>query len=97
MMAGLSKKEKARLFEERIAANQKATQEGSSKVEGKKAEAKPEPNAKGKVPEGKTGGTKPEGEVKQSKVEGKKLETQTPKEKANVEINALLKDKMFYV
>lgn len=97
MMAGLSKKEKARLFEERIAANQQATKEGSSKVEGKKAEAKPEPKAKEKVPEEKTGGTKPEGEVKQLKVEGKKPETQTPKEKAKVEINALLKDKMFYV
>lgn len=37
MMAGLSKKEKAKLFEDRIAANRKATQEGSSKVEGKKS------------------------------------------------------------
>ena len=85
VMAGLSKKEKARLFEERIAASQKtAASAGSSKAEGKKAEAKaeakPEAKPEGKVPEGKGKGKaaeedKPKETAGSSRAEGKKPDT----------------------
>ena len=76
VMAGLSKKEKARLFEERIAANQKAAPAGSSKAEVKKPEAKREAKREAK-PEGKAGEKTPEGKGKEKAAEGDK-----PKETA---------------
>ncbi|KAK4695957.1 eukaryotic translation initiation factor 2C, partial [Lecanoromycetidae sp. Uapishka_2] len=69
VMAGLSKKERARLFEERIAASQKAASAASSKAEEKKPEPKPEAKAQVK-PEGKAE-WKAEGKVPAAKGEGK--------------------------
>lgn len=42
LTAGFTKKEKAKLFEERMAASQKAATGGSSKAEGKEPEVKTE-------------------------------------------------------
>ncbi len=110
LTAGLTKKEKARLFEERTAAAQKAAQQGSSKAEEKKPEAKGSSKAEGKKPEAKGGekmsegkatGKVKEGEAEQGKAQGKKpeakAEAEKPKEKAKVEIDRYLKDKMFYI
>ena len=77
--AGLSKKEKARLFDERIAANQKVEPGESSKAEGKKPEAKPEAKAKGNA-EGKAKG-KAEGKIPEAKSKENVKEEQGPKGK----------------
>lgn len=77
LTAGLTKKEKARLFEERTAAAQKAAQQGSSKAEEKNPEAKGSSKAEGKKPEAK-GSSKAEEKKPEakgsSKAEGKKPE-----------------------
>ena len=108
VMSGLTKKERARIFEENL--RQRAGQ-GSSKAEGKKAEAKPEENmAEEKLPERgagqKPGGQKAKEDV-QSKAQGKKPETgveaqtqaevKQPKGKGQVEIHPNLADMMFYI
>ena len=71
LTAGLTKKEKARLFEENAAAARKAAQKGSSKAEGKKPEAK----GGEKMSEGKAAGRVEEGETEQGKAQGKKPES----------------------
>lgn len=82
VIAGLSKKKKARLFDERIAANQKAGPGGSSKAESKKPEAKPEAKAKGNA-EGNAQG-KAEAMIPEAKSQEKVKEEQGPKEKAGL-------------
>lgn len=97
LMAGLTKNEKARLFDQRtVAASQKTAQGGSSKAEGKKPEpkpeskpeAQPEAKAKGKQPEGKAEGKKPEEKVERSKAEEKKAETKAEGQKPETEAEA---------
>ena len=108
VMSGLTKKERARIFEENL--RQRAGQ-GSSNAEGKKAEAKPGENkAEEKLPEKgarqKPGGQKAKEDV-QSKAQGKKPETgveaqtqaevKQPKGKGQVEIHPDLANTMFYI
>lgn len=94
VIAGLSKKEKARLFEERIAANQKAASAGSSKAEVKesevKSQAKPEGKAGEKMPEGRGKGKaaeedKPKETAGLSKAEGKKPDTKGQGQKSGTQ------------
>lgn len=99
VMAGLSKKDKARLFEERIAANQKAASAGSSKAEDVKkpeakpeaiSQAKPEAKAEGKMSEGKVKGKataedKPKETAGSSKAEGKKPDTKGQGQKSGTQ------------
>lgn len=97
LMTGLTKKERARVFEERAAAGQKAQGE-SSKADGKKPEAKPsatpeakpdykaeaksEAKAKGKQPGSQAEGTKREEKLERPKAEEKKPETRAQVQKA---------------
>lgn len=64
IMAALTKKQKAKLFEENMAAASQRAAEASSKAEGKKSQAKPETKEEGKKPqpatEGKVEGKKPQ-------------------------------------
>lgn len=88
LMAGLSKKERAKLFEEKTAAASQRAAGGASKAEGKKPEAKPETKDEGKkpqpAPEGKTEGKKPQAGP-EAKTEGKgkgKAEGKLPEKEA---------------
>lgn len=86
VMAGLTKKERARLVEERMAANQKAALGGTSKAEGKKPEARAEPKPEAKVPEGKGKAKagaeeRPKETAVLSKAEGKKPDTKGKEQK----------------
>ena len=90
VMAGLTKKERARLVEERIAANQKPASGGTSKAEGKQHEAKTEAKPEGKVPEGKGkgkggGDAKPKETAGSSKAEGKKPDTKGQGQKSGTQ------------
>ena len=76
-MAGLTKKEKNRLFEEKIAASQKAAAGGSSsKAEGKKSETKAEAKTAEPKSESKGQGKKPESKP-DTKGQGKKPESKS--------------------
>ena len=103
LMTGLSKKEKAALFRQRVEASQgRAAGEVSSKAEGKKSESKaegkkPETKAEGKKPQSKAEGKKPEPKVEDkkpmSKAEGKKPENKAegkkPQAKAEAEVSGI--------
>ena len=100
---GLSKKERARIFDERIAAASQRATGSSSKAEGKKPEAKAEgkkedDKGKGKAEDKETAAE--EGEEKGKEKEerkGKEKEKEKVKEKDKVEIHERLRDTMFYV
>lgn len=84
LMAGLSKKQRAKLFEEKTAAASQRAAGGSSKAEGKKPEARPETKDEGKKPqagpEAKTEGKgkgKAEGKLPEKEVGRKPAEEKT--------------------
>ena len=90
LMAGMTKKERARLFEEKTAAASQRAAAGSSKAEGKKPDpgsqssAKAESRAAGKLPEAKSREKSKEGKAKedtQSKAQGKKPEKKREEQK----------------
>ena len=90
LMAGMTKKQRARLFEEKTAAASQRAAAGSSRAEGKKPDPEPKSSAKveskavGKLPEAKAGGKSKEGKAKedtQSKAQGKKPEKRGEEQK----------------
>lgn len=98
---GLSKKERARIFDEKIAAASQRATGSSSKAEGKKPEAKAEgkkedDKGKGKAEDKEMAAEEKEKDTKEEG-KGKEKEKEKVKEEDKVEIHKRLRDTMFYV
>lgn len=96
LTTGLSKKERARIFDEKIAAASQRATGSSSKAEGKKPEAKADDKGKGKAEDKEMAAEEKEKDTKEEG-KGKEKEKEKVKEEDKVEIHKRLRDTMFYV